>query len=250
MKLGTASLFAASIAISGGATAAVSDAEFARMRADFAALTRRLDALEAENARLKEFSEQTVREVPVTREQVAGMSEHKPAAAWTDRIEISGDFRYRYESIDVEGASTRDRNRIRARAVIVAQLEDNVEVGLGFASGGDDPLSTNQTLGGGGSTKDMRLDLAYFNWTANDNFNVIGGKFKNIWYRPQKHALIWDGDYNPEGIAVTFGRGAFFASAGGTWLESDRNKNNTEFSWGSQAGFQGELGGATHFPDR
>ena len=44
---------------------------------------------------------------------------------------------------------------------LVAKPTDTTEVGLGMATGGDDPVSTNQTLGGGGSTKDVRLDLAY-----------------------------------------------------------------------------------------
>ncbi|MCZ6830037.1 MAG: putative porin [Gammaproteobacteria bacterium] len=244
MKPATAVIGAAVIAASSAATAAVSDAEFAEMRAEFAALAQRLNALEVENARLKDAKEQTLRDVRINPEQVAMVGESKSAASWTDRIKIRGDFRYRYESIDVQDDPARDRNRIRARAVIVAQLEDHVEVGLGFATGGDEPTSSNQTLGGGGSTKDLRLDLAYFNWAAVDNLNVIGGKFKNIWYRPQKHGLIWDGDYNPEGIAATFSSGVFFASAGGAWLESDRKKSNTEFSWGTQAGFKGALGGA------
>jgi hypothetical protein len=238
-------LAAMATTLSATVSAAISDAEFAEMRAEFTALAQRLNAVEAENARLREANEQTLRDVRVNQEQVAIVQESKSAASWTETIKIKGDFRYRYESIDVEDAKTRDRSRIRARAAIIAQLDDNVEVGLGFASGGDDPVSTNQTLGGGGSTKDLRLDLAYFNWGAHENLNAIGGKFKNIWYRPQKHGLLWDGDYNPEGISMTFNRGVFFASAMGTWLESDRKKNNTEFSWGSQAGFKGKLGAAS-----
>ena len=78
-----------------------------------------------------------------------------PAAvdSWTDRIKIDGDFRYRYERIDPEGSDTRSRNRIRARANIRADVADNTEVGFGLATGGEDPVSTNQTLGGGGTSK-------------------------------------------------------------------------------------------------
>jgi hypothetical protein len=235
---------AAVLGASSSVSAAISDAEFAQMKAEFAALAARLSTLEAENAELREANSQTLKDVQLNREQVAMVGKKKSAADWTDTIKIKGDFRYRYEYIDVEDVASRDRNRIRARAAIVANLPDNVELGLGFASGGDDPVSTNQTLGGGGSTKDLRLDLAYFNWAATENLNVIGGKFKNIWYRPQKHGLIWDGDYNPEGFALLYNEGAFFASFEGTWLESDRSKSNTEFSWGAQTGFNGQLGAA------
>ncbi len=226
------------------ASAAISDQEFADMQVQFAQFSERLSALEAENERLREINAQTVKEVEFSKAQVAPVNKSAGAASWTETIRIKGDFRYRYEGIDEENISTRDRNRIRARAAIIAKLDDDVEVGLGFASGGDDPVSTNQTLGGGGSTKDLRLDLAYFNWGATDDLNLIGGKFKNIYYRPQKHGLIWDGDYNPEGIAMTWTPGSFFLSAGGTWLESDQKKDNTSFTYGGQAGFNGQLGSA------
>ncbi len=47
------------------------------------------------------------------------------------------DFRYRYEEIDVEDIDTRERNRIRARAALIAALPNDVEIGLGIATGGD-----------------------------------------------------------------------------------------------------------------
>jgi hypothetical protein len=227
------------------AGAAISDAQFAEMQAQFTQLAERLTVLEAENTKLKEINEQTVRDLEINSAQVAAAGKRGSPASWTETVRIKGDFRYRYENIDEENKSARERNRIRARAAIVANLDDDVEVGLGFASGGDDPVSTNQTLGGGGSTKDLRLDLAYFNWGATENLNLIGGKYKNIYYRPQKHGLIWDGDYNPEGIALSWTPGAFFLSAGGTWLESDSKKDNSQFGYGGQAGYKGQLGGAS-----
>ena len=134
MKPAISVLGVAVLAASSAVSGAVSEAEFAQMRADFAALAQRLNVLEAENERLRYATEQTLRDVQVNREQVAMVRGKKPAASWTDRIRIRGDFRYRYESIEVEDDPTRDRNRIRARAAIIAKLEDNVEVGLGFSS--------------------------------------------------------------------------------------------------------------------
>ena len=62
---------------------------------------------------------------------------------------------------------------------LVAKITDTREVGFGMATGGDDPVSTNQTLGGGGSTKDVRLDLAYATWTGLENTALTAGKFAN-----------------------------------------------------------------------
>ena len=56
--------------------------------------------------------------------------------------------------------------------------------------------------GNGDSRKDLYFDLAYFNWTAAEGLNVLGGKFKNNLYRPGKNALIWDNDLNPEGFGA------------------------------------------------
>jgi hypothetical protein len=243
-------LFAALIAAMGLLTvvsaptlAEVSDEEFSRLQAQLMALANRVDTLEAENASLKASSAQTLKDIEVNRQQVAAVKKRGSGSSWTDTIRWKGDFRYRVENIDEEGRDDRDRNRVRARTLLTAQLPQDVEVGLGLATGGDDPVSTNQTLGGGGSTKDIRLDLAYAKWQAMDDLNIVAGKFKNVWYRPMKSSLIFDGDYNPEGFGAVYKAGNFFANFSGTWLESDTRNGNDSFAWGGQAGFKGKFGG-------
>jgi polyisoprenoid-binding protein YceI len=49
-------------------------------------------------------------------------------------MRFSGDFRYRYEEIDVSSRDVRSRHRLRARAGVVAQLPNEVEVGLRIAT--------------------------------------------------------------------------------------------------------------------
>ncbi len=162
----------------------------------------------------------------------------KPApSAWAEKVAIQGDLRYRYENIDQEDAdSDRNRQRIRARAAIVAKPQDNLELGFGLSTSQDgDPISSNQTIGNGGSRKDVYIDLAYFNWAALDGLNVTGGKFKNFLFRPGKHALLWDSDWNPEGFGATYANGPFFGNVMGTWLESDSNSTE-EFTFGLQGG--------------
>jgi len=229
------------------ASAAVSDADLAQLREQLAAMSQRLEELAAENAELRNVQDQAATAIADVRTSVAEVKESdSPAAkeAWSDRIRLDGDFRYRYEDIDPEGGSSRNRNRIRARANIRAELADDVEVGFGLATGGDDPVSTNQTIGGGGSSKNVVLNLAYVDWNAAEGLHVFGGKFKNPLVRVGKQALLWDGDWTPEGIALSYKRDWFFANALGTYLESDSRKNNDSFSWGAQFGATGEIGGA------
>jgi len=225
--------------------ATVSDDDFAQLKADFAALAQRLSSLEAENASLRQLSESTVTKLEIAQTELVGAKKGNSATSWAERIKVKGDFRYRYEEIDVEGKDTRERNRIRARAALVASLPNDVEVGLGIATGGDDPVSTNQTLGGGGSTKDVRLDLAYAKWQATDEIYLTAGKMKNVFYKPQKSALLWDGDYNPEGIGAGWRGEHLFATFVGNWLESDSKKGNEQFTWGLQGGVKFALGDAS-----
>lgn len=227
-------------------------ADFSALRDELAALAQRLDALEAANQALREENGRLAAAQQATTAVVAEVS-HKTEAAqqqvsgsssasWTERIRFKGDFRMRYENIDEEGRDGRNRDRVRARAAIIAAVTEDVEVGLGLASGGDDPVSTNQTLGSGGSTKDLRLDLAYFKWSGLAHTHIYGGKFKNPLYKPGGHGLLWDGDWNPEGLGLAWARGDYFVNLLGTWLESD-SRNQTEFSWATQAGFSKSLGG-------
>lgn len=163
----------------------------------------------------------------------------------TDKIKFKGDFRLRHEKIDdVTKAETRDRSRIRARIQATAKVTDDWSVGIGLASGGDDPVSTNQSLGKGGSSKDIVLDMAYFDWSGLDNTRVLGGKVKTPFYKPAKHGLIWDGDYRPEGLAVKYANDNVFANAGFMYLESDNKagSQDDESFWGVQLGYKQAIG--------
>ena len=232
------SVAVASVLFSGGsAYGSVSDAEWAQFKAQFEAMKGRIDALEVENRHLREVTSNTIKieDLAATNTEVASLKKHREASSWSERIKWKGDFRYRFEDIEEDGKDDRDRNRIRARAALIAKTTDNTEVGLGMASGGDDPVSTNQTLGGGGSTKDVRLDLAYFKWTGLENTYVTAGKISNPYYKVQKSALIWDGDFRPEGVAVGWGGDTLFANATYSFIESD-SKEDDDGIWGVQVG--------------
>lgn len=128
------------------------------------------------------------------------------AGNWYDQVKVGGDFRHRHELIQNEGKTDRTRWRIRARLMVSAMISDDISVGMRIASGADDPVSTNQSLDGGWSTKGFHLDLAYFDFhpTAVKGMRLIGGKMKLPFQQVQKTELIWDGDLNPEGLAATY----------------------------------------------
>ena len=234
------------------AAQAATDEDLAAMRGQLMALSERLDRLEAENRELTTTNAELVKNGQETAVTIAAVSEKTDAVAanaeeraaktsWTETIRWKGDFRYRYESFDVENKPNRDRNRIRARAALIADVTPTIEVGLGLASGGDDPVSSNQTLGGGGSTKDLRIDLAYFDWDGLKDTHVYGGKFSNYVHRAGKNALLWDGDWRPEGTGIKWNNGMFFANGLGTWIESD-SKEGQSFAYLTQLGIKFPIG--------
>ncbi len=221
-------------------SADVDQQEIDLLREQVRMLTERLDQLERATAAQPQPSssagENAAADESRIQEIVDQHIDARFAASWTDRIRWKGDFRYRYENIDLEGRDERNRQRIRARAQLTADITEDLSVGLGLASGGLDPVSTNQTLGAGGSSKNINLDLAYFQWTGLENAKIVGGKFKNMLYRPGGNGLLWDGDWRPEGLAFDWKSGSFFATGFGTWIESDSGTANQEFSYGAQAG--------------
>ena len=214
----------------GPSSLAQSDADtIAELRAQISALTNRLDQLEQQGSRVTSS---------------APAAAPAQASSWTDRIRITGDLRPRYEYINDDAkASDRNRNRVRARAEIQADLGDGWGGGLGLASGSDDPISTNQTLGNGGSTKDLRLDLAYVTYKGFDNTTLTAGKYKNAFVRPGGQSLVYDGDYRPEGVALNYEHDNLFFNAGTMILESDDKHDAQDKAslWGVQLGYETSL---------
>jgi hypothetical protein len=99
------------------------------------------------------------------------------------------------------------------RAGFVARVNDTVQAELALAtSEGNDPRSSNQTLTGANSRKDIFLDLAYVEWQPASGWKLSAGKMKYPWLRPGQ-SVLFDSDVNPEGLAAAWSQGQFFASA-------------------------------------
>ncbi len=137
--------------------------------------------------------------------EVVGQQQQQKS--WTDSVQVKGDVRYRHETIDEQGLETRERHRIRARLAAEAKANDKVKVGIGMSTTEKgDPVSSNQTLTDEFSRKSLYLDLAWFDWTmvGEDMVRLVGGKMKNPLINVGN--LIWDGDVNPEGLALCMAR--------------------------------------------
>ena len=138
------------------------------------------------------------------------------AETLTDRLSLSNDFRFRQEHIDTTNDTSlpNNRQRFRARLGLDYKVNDKVTGGLHLASGSTDPVSTNQSLEGGFTTKSIGIDRAYVQWSPLDNFEILAGKQKNPFYTIHDSELIWDGDLRPEGISTSYSCGC------GDWIFS------------------------------
>jgi hypothetical protein len=167
------------------------------------------------------------------------------AADDSTSISLSGDFRYRYEQIDVsdEDDNSRSRHRIRARFGLKAKIADEARVFFQIASGSGDLVSSNQTLSGSFSSKNIVLDLAYAEYQPHalrKRVTLIAGKSKLPFFRPGGTELLWDSDLRPEGLSVFLDLGSDKVDLkvlGGYYiLEERQNDANSNLQAGQVVG--------------
>jgi hypothetical protein len=211
-----------------------------------------VDALQKRVAQLEEANDKQS-------DQIAQVKSNVPS--WVSNFTLNGDLRYRNETIDQEFVrKDRNRDRIRLRLGVAAKVNDTIKVTTQFASAepatatsdGGDPRSSNQTLTKENSRKPFFIDLAYAEWSPNPYLKVTAGKMKYPWVRPGQ-STFFDGDVNPEGLAVNFTYGAFFASTfyniveerfggGQTNQAASAAFNNNSNLLGGQFGWKGDVG--------
>ena len=96
-------------------------------------------------------------------------------------LSFAGDLRYRNETFDVEHVDdNRNRDRVRARLNANFRVNDTVTGGIGIATGGPDPRSSNQTLTDQNSRKDFELDLAFVTWAPTADWRITAGKQRRV----------------------------------------------------------------------
>ncbi len=65
-------------------------------------------------------SQEIIKTVGIAQQQLNRVEKKAVTApSWVQHTKIKGDFRYRYESFDIEDTDDRERNRIRARRIAV-----------------------------------------------------------------------------------------------------------------------------------
>jgi hypothetical protein len=237
--------------------------------------------LQADNSELEALADRREAEMDYLKSQTRDLREEGAVAAneiakvkgtdWAGRIRFKGDLRVRDENIEQErlvadgtaatvvDAADRNRSRIRARFGFDAKVTDTVRASFQLATGSDaDPRSTNQTLGNENTKKSIWIDQASVDWRMAQGVNLHLGKVKYPFWRPGQ-SLFYDGDVNPEGVALVFERDLAFGSTYAWWLEeryaADPNAQNADtLMLGAQIGLKfpllgGESRVAAHYYD-
>lgn len=229
-----AAMVGAAVAALLAATPAPAD-EISELKAAVEALQKRIEQLESQSKVNDETNDRQT-------DQIAQVKTNVPA--WVPNFTWKGDMRYRNETIDQQYSPERNRDRIRLRAGFVAKANDTVRVEVGLATAeANDPRSSNQTLTGENTRKPIYLDLAYAEWQPTAAWRLTFGKMKYPWQRPAQ-SLFFDNDVNPEGVAVNFAQGIFFASSWYHLLEERAAAGETSM-FGGQVGIKPALGPGT-----
>jgi hypothetical protein len=190
------------------APAFAQNAEIEALKAQLAALSAKIDELEKSQAQ----QNKTIVETQATADKTADV-----IAQEKSRLTFAGDIRYRNESFEVEHVDrNRNRDRVRARLNATYRVNDTLTGVFGLATGGPDPRSSNQTLTDQNSRKDFELDLAFVQWAPHADWRVTAGKQRYSWVRSP--SLFFDGDVNPEGIAINYSKGNLFGGVFYDWL--------------------------------
>jgi hypothetical protein len=218
-------------------------ADIEALKAQLAALSAKIDQLEKAQTQTKK----TVEETQATADKTADVVAQGRAA-----LNFTGDLRYRNESFDVQYVDrNRQRDRIRARLNANFRVNDTISGQLAITTGSTDPRSGNQTLTDQNARKDFDLDVAYVTWAPNANWKITGGKQRYPWQRTG--SLFFDNDVNPEGIAVNYTAGNFFAGTFYDWLAERAlsfgnvatSTNTDSIMFGAQVGYRWPISDAT-----
>lgn len=122
-----------------------------------------------------------------------------------EQVRLGGDLRLRYDGSEKRGAGQRDRSRGRFRLRYGAEfdLPQGFLAGFRLASGTGEQNSANQTMGQLSSQKAIWIDQAYVAWEGS-GARVAGGRMSVPFWRPYSAELVWDDDFNPEGLAESY----------------------------------------------
>ena len=165
---------------------------------------------------------------------------------WYDSLKLSGDMRYRFDVIQLEGQPNRERERIRARLGVKTDVNEDISVGLRLgtamsvsgAPGEGNPVSENQTLTDQNTQKAMYLDQGYIDYHPSvvPGLDVVAGKMANPFILVDTY--LWDPDIAPEGLAAKYHVGdevQLLANASYQWLKERSTSDDSRLYAGQLA---------------
>lgn len=181
---------------------------------------REIDQLRGELRQQKAIGNATQQQAERAEEQTKAVEKKVTASVpeWFSKFTPFGDIRVRQEGFynqakPKEGGGSaihaRNRTRLRWRLGLKYAYSDELSVTTRLASGNpDDPISTNETLEGNFSRKNVNLDWAYLTVTPGKSFGirpglltVNAGKFPNPMFKVGE--MVFDEDLSPEGFNET-----------------------------------------------
>lgn len=110
-----------------------------------------------------------------------------------------------------------------------------------LATGRGNPVSTNQSFEDGFSLSDIRLNLAFADWKVADDLNFYVGKMNNPLFKAGAVPLVWDSDFTPEGLALSYNSSLLFGTIGGFVIEK-RSGADDSLLYALQGGVRLPLG--------
>lgn len=131
-------------------------------------------------------------------------------------VAVSGDLRVRNENLYGSGGFAPDgdtsHGRVRARVAVARKVDEHWDVGLRLATGGG-TTSTNQDLDALNAKATMYLDRAFARYRAGESnrVEVMAGRMPNPYTCT---GMVWDSDYNPDGLAQKLTFGSAFLTLG------------------------------------
>lgn len=125
-------------------------------------------------------------------------------AAMAADVKLSGNFGYRFDSIEAGALPKSEADRLRAELIVDAKVNDKVKAVVGLSTGTFN--SRWNDFGGNAGLKDVNLHLAYVEYAALDHVKVKLGKMHQPW--ATSSSLFFDRDVKPEGVAVSFDHGS------------------------------------------
>jgi hypothetical protein len=172
---------------------------------------------------------------------------------WVSKTKLYGDFRLRYQYVDVQDQRSQSQGRYRVRLNLDIEVAEKVKFIFGLASGGNDPRSANQSFGGDWDKDQININYAYVNYSPFKWLNLEGGKMANPIYTVSQ--LLWDEDINPEGVAAQIDYPinpclSLLLNTGAFVLQDNKNNTPTDpwmwviqpgFSWKSEKGLQAKF---------